>query len=382
MVEYPLIDTQGRSHALLLQDDRLLLDQQPVLTIQQAAVIVFVIGEGQEEVACTPQACWDAFAGVGAIPTAAEAGRLLAHHLAHWIDEQRLRGVLQAFSHLIADQAPPLLLPQRRLDPFIEAALARCEPTPTLAKVEALAQVLDQPPAQIAAWLRQRGKTVRLPEDPPQPQEGDDRRGPGADAPGHEGAATSAKRLKFHWTSQMIEQLSAAFLSTPADQSIRGAAKAIAEQQSWPVECVVSKLYQLALPRKREARPSPSTSPEVDGEQVETPVPGKSVERAGGQDAPKTAVNPSQTLLLAESEAAAPLELCRGNFVWDVCVDDRRQRWFLDYPYGDFPVRKGLVVYQGATYALQLVGSNTLRASSLQQTIHEETKPTEVLNVG
>src|SRR5579875_43416 len=139
--EYTLIDTQGCSHALQLHEDRLLLDQQPVLTIQQAAVIVFVISEGQEqgqEIACTPQACWDAFAGAGAIPTAAEAGRLLADHLAHWIDEQRLRVFLQAF---IGDRAPALLLPQPRLDPFVEAALSRCEPTPTLAKVEALAQV-------------------------------------------------------------------------------------------------------------------------------------------------------------------------------------------------------------------------------------------------
>src|SRR5579875_1947031 len=168
--EYTLIDTQGCSHALQLHEDRLLLDQQPVLTIQQAAVIVFVISEGQEqgqEIACTPQACWDAFAGAGAIPTAAEAGRLLADHLAHWIDEQRLRVFLQAF---IGDRAPALLLPQPRLDPFVEAALSRCEPTPTLAKVEALAQVLDQPPRWLPHGCGNAGKRCCCQKKPRKPQ--------------------------------------------------------------------------------------------------------------------------------------------------------------------------------------------------------------------
>src|SRR5579875_145882 len=378
--EYTLIDTQGCSHALQLHEDRLLLDQQPVLTIQQAAVIVFVISEGQEqgqEIACTPQACWDAFAGAGAIPTAAEAGRLLADHLAHWIDEQRLRVFLQAF---IGDRAPALLLPQPRLDPFVEAALSRCEPTPTLAKVEALAQVLDQPPALVAAWLRQRGKTVLLPEEAPEAASSDSeeegRAGVGVEK--HEAQSAPTKRVMFRWTSERIERLTAEFLTTPPDQSVSSAAKAIAGRHRWPAESTEYKIYHLGLPQQRLARPSTSAPRKEDGAQAE---PEAQVEIADS----RAAASPPAP------EAAQPVELCRGNFVWDVRVDDRIQRWFLDYPYGDFPARKGeLVVYQGTTYALQMVGSNTLRAwvqpppvqVQVQVQVQEETPPVEMLKVG
>jgi hypothetical protein len=379
---YPLIDTCGACHLLQIQDDQLALDQHQVLSICQVEnLVIFATDDGQE-IACLPEACWYAIAGADAAPTATEAGRLLAAHLAHWNDEQRLRTLVQSLSRLVDDEARALILPQPRLDPFIEAALARCEEQPPLSKVEALAQVLDQPPALVMAWLKLRGKTVLLPEEAPEAADSDDGRAGDVDVEEHEAQAAPTKRLMFRWSSERIALLTAEFLATPLDQSVSSAAKAIAERHQWPAESTEYKIYHLDLPQKRLAQQSSSASLKEDGEQDQPGAQVESADLASLEAAPSPEVNASGALQLTEPEKAQPVELCRGNFVWDVRVDGAVQRWFLDYPYGAFPVQEGLVVYQGTTYALQMVGINTVRATSVQQSTQMETKASEVLKVG
>jgi hypothetical protein len=372
---YPLIDTCGACRLLQIQGDQLALDQRPILSIRLAeSLVIFTTDDGQE-VACLPEACWYAIAGADAVPTATEAGRLLAAHLAHWNDEQRLRALVQSFSRLVGEQTSSLILPQPRLDPFIEAALARCEEQPQLAKVEALAQVLGQPPALVMTWLKLRGKTVVLPEEASKATD--------ADVEAHGAQAAPTKRVMFRWSSERIALLTAEFLAMPLDQSISAAAKIIAERHQWPAESTEYKIYYLDLPQKRLAQQSSSAPLKENGEQDEPGAQVESADLGSSQAASSPEVNASETLQLTESEKAKPLELCRGNFVWDVRVNGAIQRWFLDYPYGAFPVQEGLVVYQGTTYALQLVGSNTVRAISVQQPAQEEIPPTaEVLKVG
>jgi hypothetical protein len=325
---------------------------------------------------------WYAVAGTDAAPTASEAGRLLAAHLAHWNDEQRLRALVQSFSRLVGDEARALILPQPRLDPFIEAALARCEEQPGLAKVEALAQVLDQPPALVIAWLKLRGKTVVLPEKAPEAARSDEGRAGDAQVEEYEAQAAPAKRVMFRWTDERIEQLTTAFLATPLDQSVSSAAKAIAEGHQWPTESTEYKIYHLDLPQKRLAQQSTSTPLKEDGAQDEPGAQVESADPATLEAAPSPEVNASGPRPVIETEKAQPVELCRGNFVWDVRVDGRVQRWFLDYPVGAFPVQKGLVVYQGITYALQMVGCNTVKATSVQPPAEVQTNASHMLKVG
>jgi len=378
---YLLADTFGSCHTLQVSSDLLMLDQHPVRGVRRQEGLVTFVSDDQE-VACTPEDCWYAVAGAGAVPTVAEVGRLLADHLAHWNDEQRLQVLAQSLSRLIGEQTPVLLLPQPRLDPFIEAALARCEPTPTLAKVEALAQVIDQPPALVVAWLQLRGKTVLLPDETPKAEGSEDRQAPETRAGKRKAAAAKASRVMFRWTGEMIRQLAAAFLATPLDQSISAAAKAIAEHHSWPAESVEYKIYHLDLPSQRLAQQSALPSLKERSEQDEPAALGEGTDPPSELDETRHEVKAPRTPHLTEPESASPVEMSRGNFVWDVRVDGAVQRWYLDYPYGAFPVQDGLVVYQGATYALHMVGINTVRATSIQQQTHEETPPPEVLNVG
>jgi hypothetical protein len=378
---YPLIDTCGACHLLQIQDDQLALDQRPILSIRLAESLVIFTPDDGQEIACLPEACWYAIAGADAVPTASEAGQLLAAHLAHWNDEQRLRALVQSLSRLVRDEARTLILPQPRLDPFIEAALARCEEQSPLSKVEALAQVLDQPPSLVIAWLKLRGKTVLLPEEALEATGSDDGRDLETDTGRHEAAMIPAKRVMFRWTDERIEELTTAFLATPPDQSISAAAKAIAERHQWPAESTEYKIYHLDLPQKRLAQQSSSAPLKEDGEQDQPGAQVESTDPGSSQAASSPEGNASETLHLTESEKAQPVELCRGNFVWDVRVNGAIQRWFLDYPYGAFPVQEGQVVYQGTTYALQMVGINTVKATLVQPPAQEETKAPEALNV-
>lgn len=179
---------------------------------------------------------------------------------------------------------------------------------------------------------------------------------PDMEAPKTEACAqpAPAKRAMFRWTGDMLSQLTAEFLISSQDASISAIAGAIADRHHWPVKCVEYKIHHLDLPRQREQHPTSmlkahSAAIAVCASEQETqsePVAQESSERTLGP---------------------LPMELQRGNYVWDGRVDDETQRWYLDYSYGSFPAQIGdHVRYRGRIYVLQQVGTSSFRAEISQ----------------
>lgn len=195
-----------------------------------------------------------------------------------------------------------------------------------------------------------------------------DGQAPDTKAQRSEVSTAKASRVMFRWSSEMIAQLTAEFLAAPLNQSISAVAKAIAARHGWTPESTEYKIYHLDLPDQREAQSQGSVKP--DGDEVrqaegDAAVVGSALEQESALPATLATEKRSERQMV-NALPVGPVELRRGNFVWDVRIDGAVQRWYLDYPYGSFPVQEGLVVYQGITYALQVVGINTVRAMSAQ----------------
>ncbi len=364
-----LIDILGSHHVLEIQDDHLVIDQYPVSAIRQAETVIFVTTDRQE-IVCTPEACWYAVAGSTVAPTAAEAGQLLVSNLSYWNDTLRLHALTQSLFRLVGEQAPVLILPQTRIDPFIEAALARLPQEPTLTRVTALAQVIDQPLALVIGWLQQRGKTVQVPEQQSSADTSEEGAALNTEALpvlGVTSPAPSAKRSMFRWTAEMVQELTTEFLASPLDQSISATARTIAVKHDWPADKLEYKIYQLDLPELRQEQHRAGKAGDKDthdqdvqhhnqtqdGIDVAVVVP----EFEQKQDVPK---EPE----MQESNGA--VELRKGNYVWDGRVNNEMTRWFLDYPYGAFPVQKDAqVIYHGHTYMILKVGTSSFAASAV-----------------
>lgn len=247
-----LRDTSGEVHALEICAHTILLDGQAV-TVRLAAESLLwertgLVGDEPASIVTTPDALWYALAGEGATPSPAEAGRFLAENLARWLEQLRLRHLVQRLASEFEQQAHPLALPQPRLDPFVEEAIARLSQTPSWEKIIALAQVLERPVENVLALLRQRGKDV--PEnaqkgiEPLQPVDEDDGREPVTDQleplPG-----------RFRWTPDLEQVLTDAYLATPMEQSTFAAAREIARRYGWPEASVDYKIRALNLPAQR-----------------------------------------------------------------------------------------------------------------------------------
>jgi hypothetical protein len=376
MSEYVITDEHGESHCFQMEGNRLLLDQRPITAIHvDERQVTFVIDHERDEMTCALEACWYAFAGQGATPTAREAGQFLAAHLAHQTMVQHLCVLMQPLSLLIGAQ-PTLILPRPRLDPFIEAALDRCEQTTTLEKVTALAQVIDRPVELIITWLQQRGKTVVLPGKPEGEPEGNGENDPPPEMEDKAKEVTTEPLTareaggieegtpgKFSWSAQMLAQLRDDFLAMPATLSIDAAAQTIAERNNWPVEKTKNKIRNLHLNPLRKAQEESSRLPEQSGGSACQQDSAMIIQEAQGEEsgAPGTEEQSVREVCVPTN---VPVTLCRGNYDWEVHIADEIQRWPLDYPYGEFPARAGNHVrYQDRVYHLETVGTSMVRAT-------------------
>jgi hypothetical protein len=259
-----------------------------------------------------------------------------------------------------------LCLPPSRLDPFIETAFARLPQHPTLTRVTALAQVIDQPLARVIAWLQQRGKTVQVPEQP-SVETPEEEPAPDTEAlstPIVAPATPSSKRSMFRWTPEMVQMLATEFLASPLEESISATARAIAAHHDWPADKVEYKIHQCGLPEQRHERHCADSAGDEQ-------IPNQDAQNA------EQVTETSITIPVLEQEqhvsrgpvvqeSRGPVELHTGNYAWDGHVDGEKKRWYLDYPYGEFPVQKeAQVVYRNHIYKILMVGSSSFTASTV-----------------
>lgn len=366
-----LLTCDGSTYSLTLDPDgHLLLDGQiasPVIESSTHTPLTLVTSTMM--VCCTPEAFWRAFAGADAEPNMEETGYWFAQtllrqeQLVQW--KIRFEGVMQQMTEMLAPALPLITLPQLRLDAFTEACLAHCDSRPTVAQVQALATLLQQPVEIVTRWLEERGKHV--PTSPAVPTRSD--AAPSVQQESYEqaqevqpevfvpetpeqteevsiapssvqaevatmtaptstrSASARAKPGQFKWTDERIAQLQASFLALPvsAQSSRRAAAITIARKHDWPLQSVLYKLYALY--------PLPTDEAEPGVEVVE-----------------------------------------RGAFLWDVQVTRegesvRRERWELHYPLGSFPYAvQSIVKYRGQRYEVQQAHVNLLVMRLIEQT--------------
>lgn len=356
-----LRDMKGKIHTIAITADHLTLDQQQISGITSSAeAMVLTVNDAQ--VVVSPENVWYAFAGAETVPTAGEAGQLLAEHLSWWSQHLRWQEVIRTLCQQSAQPLPFPFLPPYRLDTFAEAAFARCEQRPTAEKIAALAQILDVPYEQVARLLRERGKDVpeceqdsaseRAAEEAPNQPEFETLSEAVLLAAGSP-ADSVAKRTLFRWSPEMKQELAEAFLETPPELSISAVAKLIAERRGWPVECVEYKIYHLHLQQDRR---SALESQDEAKEKLPEPQNQELVDEGiAAED--QSGDHPADTERPVNDE---PMSLRRGHFVWDIRVDGSVQRWALDYPYGSFPGISGQIIrYRDMLYGIQRVGTNT-----------------------
>lgn len=265
-----LKDRSGEAHVLEIGAHTILLDGQAA-TVRLAAESLLwervgLVGDESASLLTTPDALWYTLAGEGATPSPAEAGRFLAENLARWLEQQHLHHLVQRLASEFEQHAQPLALPQPRLDPFVEEAIARLPQAPPWEKITALAQVLEQPVPDVLVLLRQRGKDVpenkQQRSEPLQAAEEENERESVTDQleplPGHS--------LVFRWTAELERELTEAYLATPIEQSTFAAAKEIARLYGWPQTSVDYKIRALKLPARR-AEQSRQREPEAPGDQ-------------------------------------------------------------------------------------------------------------------
>ena len=388
---HTLIDSRGIPHTIATGSAGLMLESKPCrLLVKDARIELISVDPDIGTVIVTPAALWHAFAGGD--PTPESAGLMLAEALARWTAIQemallalRLRPLIDEID-LQVSRHGKVPLPSFSFDSFTLQLLRTYDGTQE--HIGALARLLKQQPATILTWLAESGLILSAPAEgkqadgtasSPEPAHttvSDDagaplsekERAPQRSARGRRAKAPPpGKRPLFRWTPAMIEQLTAAFL-TSSEPHIGEVARAIAEQYGWPAEGVEYKIYHLGLPRWRESQRGEQDqdvqhdAQDQGGDYAAVPLPVQEEEVLLEQDEEVSRLSP---LVI---DGTQPVALRRGNFLWNVQVDGRLQRWELDYAYGQFPVADGQQVkYHDQVYCLQQACPNLLRLTTQEE---------------
>lgn len=275
-----LQDMAGGSHIVEILAHGLLVDGQEtaILSYSQQEI---TLASPAGIIHCSAEQFWRSL--VGADPSIAEAGSLLAQCLAHWMAFWRARQQIEA-------SAPPLTLPQYRFSPFITQLLATLDGTPEQA--EAVARILRVPVETVLSWAEQQQQRLPvgvLPEKlveadaGPQMHESWTDAGrfgrnattsdtgilltharpdftPDQNASAHKQAAgaggSDGNGSRFRWSSNRVSELTT-FVRSLQTQDIDAQSVAAAKHFDWPVASVRAKLAFIQSQELPETRPSP-----------------------------------------------------------------------------------------------------------------------------
>jgi len=371
-----IIDTAGNTHTIAITADGIMLDDKLCrLVVKETQIALLSEDPTRGIVTVAPAAFWHAFAGGD--PTPDNAGLLLAQALAHWSAMQEIPLVLQRLHHLVDDmdrqfhhfgEAP---LPAYRFDSFTLQLLRTYDGTEE--HVAAVAKLLNQPPEKIRLWLTMVG-LIAVPDHEQQQPHLQGETVPRA-VPDRVAAPITNQPRPFRWTPSLVRQLTEAF-STSDEPSISAVSRAIAGKYGWPVEGVEYKIYHLGLPRQREQQQRHQQDTETSAEQEEK---GQPIIPVGADVSAPTETSTEQEESQTEEarvKAHAPdpedgsYHLPSGNFLWDVKIDGKLQRWPLDVAYGMFPFsRPGTsLVYREKQYVLQHVSTSVIAVTQEQRT--------------
>jgi len=366
-----ITDTAGNMHTIEITSTGIILDGKPCqIKVKETRIAVLSGDPARGIITVAPAAFWHAFAGGD--PTPDNAGLLLAQALAHWAAMQEIPLVLQRLHHLVDDidrqlhhfsEAP---LPAYCFDPFILQLLRTYDGTEE--HIAALARLLKQPPETIHTWLTTVGLTDKADHEDREPS----LPATASAIPGPDGtpAPVLEQPRTCRWTPVMIQQLTTAFFASD-EPSISAVSRAIAGKYGWPVERVEYKIYQQGLPRQREQQRHQQdikTSAEQEEDQPVIPVEvdtSAPIETSAEQEEGQTEEAARVKAHVSEPEDGSnhlPASLSSGNFLWDVKIDGKLQRWPLDVAYGMFPFsRPGTpLVYREQQYVLQQVGTSVI----------------------
>jgi hypothetical protein len=374
-----IIDIAGNTHTIEITADGIMLNGRPCqIKVKGNQIAVLSADPAAGIITITPAALWHAFAGGD--PTPESAGLIQAQALAHWSAMQEISLVLQRLRHLVDDvdrqlhhfgEAP---LPAYHFDPFTFQLLHTYDGTEE--HIAAVAKLLKQPSETIRIWLTSVG-LMAVPDHEQQPLlQGVTAPEAVPDvvaAPGEEQPKTC------RWTPVMIQQLTAAFFASD-EPSISAVSRAIAGKYGWPSESVEYKIYQQGLPRQREQQRHQQdieTSAEQEEGQPDIAV-GADVSRPCEISAEQKEVGQTEEAAgvkahvpeLEDSSCHLPASLSSGNFLWDVKIDGKLQRWPLDVAYGMFPFSQPgtPLVYREQQYVLQQVGTSVIAVTQERRT--------------
>lgn len=232
-----LHDKAGASHTIELLATVLLVDGQEtaILSFSQDEIR---LSSAAGEICCTAEQFWRSF--VGADPTPAEAGSLLAQGLAHWMALERLRQ--------IEASVPKLSVPPYRLSPFMEQLLSTLDGTPE--QTEAVARVLRVPVQAVLSWATPQHRlpsgiiTVEAATETPQKPFVSARKMEVSQPTASTGVTENEQEKQFRWSRQRMAQLVNFLPSVSAlDRNERCAA--VARHFNWPIADVRARLEML-----------------------------------------------------------------------------------------------------------------------------------------
>ncbi len=345
--QWTIQDMKGAWHTLEMGDSAILLDHQSCTIELDASARLHFVRAAAPTISCSAKAFWFALAGEQAMPTAEEAGRLLAQNLLYCEQLRQWRALFQQMQvqakTLLQMPVPEPTFPSPRLDAFTEEVLARTRSRVTPVELETLALLLKKDVEVIRGWLATRGKQV-IEQEPVVIQVQAATQEPVSVPSDASEAQTAFPKPKPHgrgnifWTPERLQMLQAALKQHESVMPVKKRFQLVAEQCGFNAKAVQAKFYELRTKEQEE--------------RLRRFVEDR--KRADEQAATEQVVEPNT--------------LVPGPNLWDVEVDGHLQRWPLGYAYGSFPSvlsRPGTqIIYRQHCYTVQFVWSSKLHVAS------------------